>query len=89
MRHKYALMALCAGLWACTRPPPETPGVEQQPVFHPERSIATMPSLPAPYVLEGPAESDDDPDSPGTVRTPPGPPAAPMDDLDPQLAAGR
>jgi len=63
----------------CMRPPPEPPGLGEQPVWHYERNPATMPTAGQPRTGVGPAESTDDPDSPGTVRTPPAAQEDPMD----------
>lgn len=65
---------------ACTRPSPDSPGVEQQPRQHPERSPATQHTVPPePHAIPA-EESRDNPDSLGTVRTPPSAPARPMDE---------
>jgi hypothetical protein len=67
------------GLLGCMRPPSDPPGVEQQPVMHPERSPATQHTVPPDPNAIPAAESPDDPDSLGTTRTPPAAPALPMD----------
>lgn len=76
-----ALAATCAiSLFACMRPPHDQPGIEDQAPQHPERSIATLPTVPQDSRAIPAAESPDDPDSPGTSRTPPAALARPMDE---------
>lgn len=76
-----ALAASCAiSLFACMRPPHDQPGIEDQAPQHPERSIATLPTVPQDSRAIPAAESPDDPDSPGTSRTPPAQAARPMDE---------
>jgi hypothetical protein len=62
-------------LAACTRPPADPPGIEEQPkTYHFERNPAQLPTTSAP----APAQAAEDPatmpvqvpDSEGTVRTP-------------------
>lgn len=75
-----ALVSCALSLLACTRPSPDTPGVEQQPPLHPERNPADQPTVPPEPNAIPAEESRDDPDSLGTVRTPPSAPARPMDE---------
>jgi hypothetical protein len=77
-RSASALLLLCASA-ACTRPAPNPPGVEEPPTFHPERSIATLPTTSEPAGAVPPAYSHVDPDAMGTTRTPLAPDAYPMD----------
>jgi hypothetical protein len=67
-------------LLACMRPPADQPGVEKQAPQHPGRSMATMHTVPQDSRAIPAAESPDDPDSPGTTRTPPAAAARPMDE---------
>lgn len=77
-RSASAFLLSCASV-ACMRPPPNPPGVEEPPQYHPERSVATLPSKPVPEGAVPPAYSHVDPDAMGTMQTPLAPPAYPMD----------
>ena len=64
---------LCLGLAACTKLPADIPGVEQQLPTTP-RTPELEPTVSPPQGADPNAEwidaDHDDPDSPGTVRTP-------------------
>jgi hypothetical protein len=74
------VVAFALSLSCCTRPAPEPPGPEAQQRQHPERNPADQPTVPPENSAIGAAESTDDPDSPGTTRTPPAASARPMDE---------
>lgn len=66
----------------CMRPA-DPPGFGEQPTWHYERNPATMPTVTQlPHTARA-SESTDDPDSPGTVRTPPAAAEEPMDNSEP------
>jgi hypothetical protein len=71
----FTATALTLAASACTKPPPNPPGIEQQPdTYHFERNPAQLPTTSAPVnpmMVEDPAQSPVQlPDSQGTVRTP-------------------
>jgi hypothetical protein len=71
---------LSLALVVCTRLPADRPGPEDQAPQHPERNIASQHTVPPDPNAIPAEESRDDPDSMGTVRTPPSAPARPMDE---------
>lgn len=71
-----AMLALQAAS-GCTKPSDRYQGVEKQPSHPAERNPGTQPTVtplggqPAPALEEPGTAPADDPDSPGTMRTPP------------------